>query len=63
MNKKIKRILVIDDEEAMLFGFTKVLQSPEIEIDTAQTLYEAKQFIHDKKYHVCNYKLFLLCPI
>ena len=52
MNKKIKRILVIDDEEAMLFGFTKVLQSPEIEIDTAQTLYEAKQFIHDKKYHV-----------
>lgn len=52
MNKKNKRILVIDDEEAMLFGFTKVLQSPEIEIDTAQALDEAKRLIQHKKYHV-----------
>ena len=52
MSKNNKRILVVDDEEAMLFGFTRVLQSPEIDIDTAQALSEATKLINDKKYNV-----------
>ena len=52
MGENNKRILVVDDEDAMLFGFSRVLQSPEIIIDTAQTLIEAKQFINKNKYHV-----------
>lgn len=52
MNKENKKILVVDDEEAMLFGFTKVLQSPGVDIDTAQTIYEAKQLIQSRNYHV-----------
>ena len=47
-----KRILIIDDEEAMLFGFTKVLQSPNLQIDTAQTLENTKHLIVENKYHV-----------
>ena len=52
MGENNKRILVVDDEEAMLFGFTRVLQSPALDIDTAQSLDEAKKLIQNKKYHV-----------
>jgi DNA-binding response OmpR family regulator len=40
MNKS-KRILLIDDEDVTLFGFSKVLKEPGIEVDCAQTLEEA----------------------
>ena len=37
-----KRILLIDDEEVILFGFKKVLTEPGVEIDCAQTIEEAR---------------------
>ncbi len=42
---KTKRILLIDDEEVILFGFSKVFKEPGIEVDCAQTLEEAQGFI------------------
>ena len=50
--KKIKRILLIDDEEALLFGFSRVLQAPSIEINTAQTLQDAQRLIKERIYDV-----------
>jgi two-component system, response regulator RegA len=48
--KKTKRILLIDDEDVILFGFTKVLQEPGIELDCAQTLEEVRSCIAVHKY-------------
>lgn len=45
-----KRILLIDDEEVITFGFTKVLKEPGVEIDCAQTLEEAQQCIANNHY-------------
>lgn len=47
-----KNILLVDDEPAILLAFKKVLQSPPVEVDTAQTVDEAKQSIDSKKYTV-----------
>jgi DNA-binding response OmpR family regulator len=41
MNKG-KRILLIDDEEVMLFGFSKVLKEPGVEVDCARSLEEVR---------------------
>jgi two-component system, response regulator RegA len=48
--KNSKRILLIDDEEVMLFGFSRVLKEPGVELDCALTLEDAQQFITDHKY-------------
>jgi len=48
--KKAKRILLIDDEDVILFGFTKVLQEPGVELDCAQTLEEVRNCIAIHKY-------------
>ena len=45
-----KRILLIDDEEVITFGFSKVLQEPGVQIDCAHTLEEAQQFIAAHQY-------------
>lgn len=43
--KKAKRILLIDDEEAIIFGFTKVLTEPGVEVECARTEEEARNCI------------------
>jgi len=45
-----KRVLLIDDEEVITFGFTRVLKEPGVEIDCAQTLEEAQQCIAAHRY-------------
>ena len=45
-----KRILVVDDEEAILLAFKKLLQRPNLEIDTCDTLEEAKLLIDSHIY-------------
>ncbi|MBN1761120.1 MAG: response regulator [Chitinispirillaceae bacterium] len=45
-----KRILLIDDEEVMLFGFSKVLQEPGVEVDCARSLEEVRTCIAAHRY-------------
>ncbi|MFW6253576.1 MAG: response regulator [Chitinivibrionales bacterium] len=45
-----KSILLVDDEPAILLAFKKVLQSPTVGVDTAQTVDEAKQSIDNNGY-------------
>jgi len=58
INKK-KRILLIDDEEALLFGFSRVLQAPDIEINSTQTCSEALMLIKENTYDVIIVDLWL----
>jgi DNA-binding response OmpR family regulator len=37
MDKEKKRILLVDDEEVILFGFKHVLSEPWLQVDTADT--------------------------
>jgi DNA-binding response OmpR family regulator len=37
MDKEKKRILLVDDEEVILFGFKQVLSEPWLQVDTADT--------------------------
>ena len=45
-----KRILLIDDEEVITFGFSKVLHEPGVQIDCAHTLEEAQTYIAAHQY-------------
>ena len=45
-----KRILLIDDEDVVTFGFSKVLEEPGVEIDCAQSLEEARRCIDACRY-------------
>jgi DNA-binding response OmpR family regulator len=45
-----KRILLIDDEEAIIFGFSKVLKEPGIELDCARTLEEGLNLIENHRF-------------
>jgi DNA-binding NtrC family response regulator len=47
-----KRILIVDDEEAILLAFKKLLQRPGIEVDTSETLDEAKRLIDTNVYSI-----------
>jgi DNA-binding response OmpR family regulator len=47
---KGKRILLIDDEEVITFGFAKVLKEPGVEVDTAQTVEVAGALIGAHQY-------------
>jgi DNA-binding response OmpR family regulator len=47
---KDKRILLIDDEEVITFGFAKVLKEPGVEVDTAQTVEGARDLIAAHQY-------------
>jgi DNA-binding response OmpR family regulator len=50
MNDNIKKILIVDDEDAILFAFSKVLMQPNLEIHTALTLNEALELIQKNAY-------------
>jgi DNA-binding NtrC family response regulator len=52
MSDSIKKILVVDDEDSILFAFSKVLARPHIEIHTAQTLNEARALLQKNSYNV-----------
>jgi DNA-binding response OmpR family regulator len=45
-----KRILVVDDEEVISFGFSMFLKEPGIEVDCAQTMEDAELLIAAHKY-------------
>jgi DNA-binding NtrC family response regulator len=47
-----QRILIVDDEKAILLAFKKLLQSPNIAVDTAATVEEAKDFLKENIYNV-----------
>jgi len=47
--KKMK-ILIVEDEEALLFGLQKILQNPEMTVDTARNLQEAKDLLGQNAY-------------
>jgi len=44
-----KRILIVDDEKTILLAFKKLLKSPNIMVDTAETINEAEK-PSEKKY-------------
>ncbi|MBN1130274.1 MAG: response regulator [Chitinispirillaceae bacterium] len=50
MNDEKKRILLIDDEEAVLFGFRQVLMEPWVQVDTASTADAAKALMEKNVY-------------
>ena len=46
------RILIIDDEKAILIAFKKLLRSENIEVDTAETIDEAENLLKEHLYNV-----------
>ena len=50
MNTNIKRILIVDDEEVILFGYKQVLSEPWLGVDTAGTVNEAKELLGANRY-------------
>lgn len=48
----MSKILIVDDEEAILFAFSKVLMAPNLEIHTAQSLAEALSLLEKNFYRV-----------
>ena len=44
------KILLVEDEDAILFAFKKVLSAPTVSVDTAQTLEEAKSYLQQNEY-------------
>ena len=51
MEKQQRSLLIIDDEETVLFAFKDVLSESWLEVDTAQTLDEAKRLLDSTLYH------------
>jgi DNA-binding NtrC family response regulator len=47
-----QRILIVDDEKAILLAFKKLLQSPDIEVDTAETIDDAEKLLKENIYNV-----------
>jgi DNA-binding NtrC family response regulator len=45
-----KHVLLVDDETAILMAFKKLLQSPGIEIDTADTMESAQAALNNRDY-------------
>jgi DNA-binding NtrC family response regulator len=52
MSDSVKKILVVDDEESILFAFSKILMRPHIEVHTAQTLNEALALLQKNSYDI-----------
>lgn len=46
----IKRILLVDDEEVITFGFTLVLNEPGVVVDSANTIEAATELIEANNY-------------
>ena len=47
-----QRILIVDDEKAILLAFKKLLKSPNIMVDTAETIDEAEDLLRKNIYNV-----------
>jgi two-component system, NtrC family, response regulator PilR len=47
-----KRILIVDDETAILVAFRKLLQKPGVSVDTAETMGEAEALLKENDYAV-----------
>jgi DNA-binding response OmpR family regulator len=45
-----KRILLVDDEEVILFGFKQVLSGPDLRVDTASNVNEARSLAGKNSY-------------
>lgn len=45
-----KRLLVVDDETAILIAFRKIFEGLQIEVDTAETLDQAISMINEREY-------------
>lgn len=52
LNENYSRILLVEDEAALVFGLKKLLQSPNRFVDTAMTLNEALTLIETNRYRV-----------
>ena len=50
MAERKRKILLVEDEDAILFAFKRVLSGPAITVDTAQTLDEAKGQLAQSSY-------------
>jgi len=46
------RILVVDDEQAFLFGLKRLLNEPEMSVDTVETFEDAIDFLNKQTYDV-----------
>jgi len=46
-----QRILIVDDEKAILLAFKKLLKSPNVEVDTAETMSEAENVLKKNIYN------------
>jgi DNA-binding response OmpR family regulator len=46
----VKRILLVDDEEVILFGYKQVLSEPWLVVDTAETVNKAKMLAQTNSY-------------
>lgn len=46
-----QRILIVDDEKAILLAFRKLLQSTSVKVDTAETIDEAENLLKENIYH------------
>lgn len=49
-----KRLLIVDDEEAILYAYKRLFGSPRsgIKVDTAPSIEEAEKYLKDNKYQV-----------
>lgn len=45
------RILLVDDEAGILVAFQRLLRSPTMTVDTAQTIEETEQLLREHTYH------------
>jgi two-component system response regulator (stage 0 sporulation protein F) len=45
-----KHVLVVDDETTILIAFKKLLESPELEVDIAETMEDAWELLSNKFY-------------
>ena len=46
-----QRILIVDDEKAILLAFKKLLRSPNIDVDTAETIGETEDLLKRNIYN------------
>jgi DNA-binding response OmpR family regulator len=52
MQTPAQRILIVDDEEALLFGFSRMFKSPLTAVDTTQTVDSAKSLLKKRNYSI-----------
>ncbi len=50
MSDNAKRVLIVEDEEALLFGLKKLLVNDKTTIDTARSLKEAETLLRQNQY-------------